>query len=675
MRGRSVERQEEIVFDEEALGTAVSAAAVKVADLDVAPEVALREAEMSARALSSIEAYARERQVALSRRANDAVVVRGALREAAAAACVDENSSPSSLALGLLASRSAFSRVRSDEPAWQSAGDQAWRALRALEAVETIDELHCVRLCASYEALRSVSRSEAHEASSGVSECCERVGKAVGACKRAEASVRKCRAAVGRAGEAARVADAERVAAARASARARSDFEALSSPSSSSSKQPGNGEAARKAAAAREKAQLSERRCDERSRDARARVARETFELRTAADAAIRAVREKEATECAATEAALRLRRDFATPRALEALREIARYERGHLEAKLKLVSDLDRILDETPARPEEHRRREPLAGRALELLQECVAKDYYAHRDESPSDAAVDAHVQALFAGGSTQDLPPLAAPGNHESKRRDVLRDAAAAAGFDEDSTRRLAAGVLRDEDRPPERDATAEALIRYVDRSRERAATVAKALNRQRSKSTAVGSIRALEALAALATHVVRACRAAGDGHTPGVILMLTQTFYFVEGRTGHDEDVRHRADRVYLKDKLSDDFLLRSNDDAFWRHCLAEAALSAVASTTVGYKPYWDLLFTEVQADVANDVHRAVHAQLAAFLFAMRDLGAAKKDVRAFALAMCAEYQLPWRDRATLLAPYDDDEEEEDTTTTTTTQANL
>lgn len=618
----------------------------------------------------------------------------------------------SSWGSALLSSQGSGRRSRSDEASWgrpRGSEDAVWHGLRALEALESAEELDCGRLAASYDSLRQAAKAEAVTASAVVTDSAEQLQRASAASRRAEMAVRRCRASVAKAKDAASQTEAERLEAARlaneALAKAVRDVEALprhegERPQKSSrggsmllktsATSPPGVEAARKASVAAERARSTERRCADKVKEAYARVGRETSELRAAADAAIAALREQERRELSVADTTFKIQRDVARPRALEALREIARYERGHLEAKLARLDDLDRALErrlEPPARrrPTSQRRARPLVGRALELLRDCLELEYYSKHsnDEARGDEdAIDEHVAALFDEAPRDPLPALAAPRRSpESQRADALRDAAQAAGFDRDGAGRLAGAVLaagglpRPLEHRREPPPAARALVAFVEDSGDRAAAVARSLNRQRSKRTAAASLEALEALAFVASRLVEVCCARGDAHTPGVILMLSQTF-FVDGApaealqpssepgtSADDDERRRRVRRVYLKDKLDDDFRLR-HDDRLWRACIAEAALNAVASTTVHYRPYWDVVFAADQAEVVADVHRCVHAQLAAFLFAMRDLGAPKDQVRKFALAVAADYQLPCRDRLDLLGPYENDDDDDD-----------
>lgn len=645
------------------------------------------------------------RRASLSRRSTEASAARNALRDEEHASSGGGGESATSggwsSALTVLSGQARRSRSDESNRASGQSEEAVWVGLRTLESLETVEELHCSRLAASYESLKLVVKAEVNEAANELAACTERLNKSVSSCRRSEALVRRCRASLAKAKDAATHTEAERLEAARvaneATAKAVRDIEALSrsrddlEPGERRSRQPGllakataatgtssssvtAAETARKASAAAERARSVERRCAERVKEAYMRVGRETNELRSSADAAIGAIRDKERCEVSVVEASLKIKRDFARPRALEALREIARYERGHLEAKLALLDELDAALDAanderpTKPRPSSQRRRAPKVSRALELLHDCLVHDYYSKGDEPPprglDEDAIDAHVSALFLGVGEDDgkeqLPPLSA---QRTTRADELRDAASLAGFDADAASRLAASVLATGPTvvaPP----AARALLDFVADSRDRAAAVARALNRQRSKQTATASLEALEALAALVTRLVAVCTAAGDAHTPGIVLMLAQTF-FVDGHqapaTAEDAERTRRTSRLYLKDKLGDDFVLRT-DVRLWRACLDEAALSAVSSTTRHYPPYWDLVFTDKLSDVANDVHRCVHAQLAAFLFAMRDLGAPNRQVRKFAIDISADYQLTCRDRLALLAPYDDEQQD-------------
>lgn len=589
-------------------------------DEDVVAEVAVREFEKSAVALASIEAYAREKQAAVSRQSVDAAAARAAVKESG---------------------DSWYSKKRRSQPK----GDRVSRAIAVLEALEALEEDNCHKLKSSYESLRAAARTDAQEAGSAVADSSDRLNRYASNARRAEQAVRRARLAVHKAQEAASVAEDDQAEAARtcavAAAKAMQEFELAS-----------NSDAARRTSQAADRAQLAERRCQERVRESYARVNRETAELRSAADAAVRAVAEREKCERAAADASLKLVRDFAEPRALEALRELARYERGRIEAKIALLDKLEAVVDEPPVRPPLARRKR-CVGRALELLKEA--------RDEAPQpqqssahDAAIDAHLGLLFADSDRlDDVPEL--PAQQNEKRRDVLRAAAAAAGFDAEAASKLAAGVLgrRTQSAPlPTVDhPVSNALVTYVDESRDRAAAVARAMNRQRSKQTAVPSKRALQALAAVANTIIQVCRQTRDDHTPGVVLMLAQTFYL----GGPD-----RTSRKYLKDYLHDDFL---HDRHFLQSCVAQAARTAVKATTGNYPPYWDIIFSDKQAEVASHVHRAVHAQLAAFCFALHDLGLPNSDVTHFASLMCHDYQLPCQERAVLLAPYRDEDGED------------
>ena len=114
------------------------------------------------------------------------------------------------------------------------------------------------------------------------------------------------------------------------------------------------------------------------------------------------------------------------------------------------------------------------------------------------------------------------------------------------------------------PPlsEPDAVADRVVAYVSQGDRfsfsteraapaagaRAAAVIRALNRQRSRQTALPDALRLRALARVCLACLDACSRANDVRAPAVLAMLAQTFYVDHGEGARDE-------RLYLGDLLA------------------------------------------------------------------------------------------------------------------------
>ena len=559
-----------------------------------------------------------------------------------------------------------------------------------------------------FERLRQESKIAHLESSTVVHELSERLARQRSSCKRAQFRVSKFRADVKRSSEIEKQLRLERDDAKRASALASERAIAEYHNLTAADRGTAQSEAARRASDAANRAAALEKRASDRLEDASRKARSDVADLTLAADAAVEALYETERCEADVARAVRRLRRQVAAPKLFHSLREIAAAEKSQLLSKLQRLQDLEAFLDD-----EEHLDEVPFAKKKSPKVSSPSSsspkKDFVVSPRKNKKDQEKKKPTKSCKSM-MMLDLRKVDEPRRvgralellREAQQREHLQHPETPEGRGqkaEDLTqhfprrlRHMMASEPKLEDKTPEDDvyldkmlhkifcalppnpddplavdspflAAAAVMKRIADI--QSANAVARALNRMRTTSNAkLSSLAALEALGRVCDVVFKACREAGPGkagHTPAVVLMLSQTFYVdgceeegwteVVGSSGAEaeEERRKRTRRVYLKDKLGP----LSFDDGLWEDSMRAAALDAVAATTQHDPPYIDLVFSDRQRDVAASVHQAVQAQLCAFCFSMRDFGAEPLDVANFAVAMARDYQLPKQDRASLL----------------------
>jgi hypothetical protein len=567
---------------------------------------------------------------------------------------------------------------RLDEPA----ADGVDSALSALAALAADASRHDDETARAYESLRRALSSDAAEANASLREAHALLTNARGAARTAESQLASRRAALVRADEAARKAadDAEdaRGATEAAEANARADVPQ---------------EVARAAALARDRARTHERRCGERARESARLSGHARGEVAAAADGAIQALDQSERAEAVCSVALHELRSSLAAPRVLGALRAISAAERAASDARRLKLDALDAALDAAEARAEPPRRPPPTrVAKALGLLRDAARRREAGdiHTGAGPAlDADVDAALRSLFAeaDAGAASPPPVEVAATAEAKRRSstaAVDDEApveprvslveqASQSLDEavETVGGALEGLLGDAPPAPplsEPDAVADRVVAYVSQGDRfsfsteraapaagaRAAAVIRALNRQRSRQTALPDALWLRALARVCLACLDACARANDVRAPAVLAMLAQTFY-----VDHDEGARDQ--RLYLGDLLGQHETWASQQ--FWERSTASAVLDAVDASRLEGDRHGDLLFSSGAQDAARRVHLCVHAQLAAFCVSMKAFGAPLAEIRRHACQTCARYQLPAEDLRVLLRDYDEPAGEE------------
>ena len=438
--------------------------------------------------------------------------------------------------------------------------DSALGALAALAADGAKQDDATAR---AYESLRRALNADAAEANASLRETHSLLTNARGAARTAESQLAQRRAALQRADAAAQKASEDAVDACRAMEAAE-----LNAREDASSSQ------------ARDRARTHERRCGERARESARLSGHARGEVAAAADGAIQAIDQSERAEAVASVALHELRSSLAAPRVLGALRAISAAERAASDARRLKLDALDAVLDAAEARAESPRRPPPTrVAKALGLLRDAArrrdAGDIYTGAGPS-LESDVDAALRALFAdadvgaavdadagaavdAGAALDAgaaspPPIEVAVTAEAKRRSstaAVDDEApveprvslveqASASLDEavETVGEALEGLLGDAPPAPPAgnapDAVADRVVAYVSQGDRfafsteraapaagaRAAAVIRALNRQRSRQTALPDALRLRALARVCLACLDACARANDVRAPAV-----------------------------------------------------------------------------------------------------------------------------------------------------------
>jgi hypothetical protein len=142
---------------------------------------------------------------------------------------------------------------------------------------------------------------------------------------------------------------------------------------------------------------------------------------------------------------------------------------------------------------------------------------------------------------------------------------------------------------------------------------------------------------------------------------MVMMLAQTFYFLDSDSQQSED---RSNRIYPKDKLCSHPIWLDED--FWVQALFQCVTDSLSNSgvimrvrvkksvaTKGNKMKWHDLRPIDRVDAAAQVHAVIFSQLGALAHSMVEFGCSVKKACQFVRRLSVRHQLPLSQRAMLL----------------------
>ena len=194
----------------------------------------------------------------------------------------------------------------------------------------------------------------------------------------------------------------------------------------------------------------------------------------------------------------------------------------------------------------------------------------------------------------------------------------------------------------------------------RGRGYRASTCYALNNHRGKNTQLNWKIQFDSLCRVLHALLDGCdREAADVANAKMVMMLAQTFYYVENDNGSQD----RTNRLYLKDKLCGHKIWLDED--FWIQALFQCITDSLANSGVvlkvrikksekNRKMRWHDLNYKDRGDAAAQIHSIVFSQLGALSHSMVEFGCSVEQACSFVRRLSIRHQLPLSQRSMLLS---------------------
>ncbi len=194
----------------------------------------------------------------------------------------------------------------------------------------------------------------------------------------------------------------------------------------------------------------------------------------------------------------------------------------------------------------------------------------------------------------------------------------------------------------------------------RGRGYRASTCYALNNHRGKNTQLYSKLQYDGLCRILNALLDGCdREAADVANAKMVMMLAQTFYFIENNDGSDD----RTNRKYPKEKLCHNSIWLDED--FWTQALFQCVTDSISNSGVmvrvrvkksekNKKIKWHDLNYKDRSDAAAQIHSVIFSQLGALSHSMVEFGCSVEQACAFVRRLSVRHQLPLAQRSMLLS---------------------
>jgi hypothetical protein len=204
--------------------------------------------------------------------------------------------------------------------------------------------------------------------------------------------------------------------------------------------------------------------------------------------------------------------------------------------------------------------------------------------------------------------------------------------------------------------------EAVGEKTVRARGYRASTCYAMNNFRGKVSQLKTEEQFHGLCKVLESLLDGCdREPADVANAKMVMMLAQTFYFLDSNSQHSED---RSNRIYPKDKLCSHPIWLDED--FWVQALFQCVTDSLSNSgvimrvrvkksvaTKGNKMKWHDLRPIDRVEAAAQVHAVIFSQLGALAHSMVEFGCSVKKACQFVRRLSVRHQLPLSQRAMLL----------------------
>lgn len=275
---------------------------------------------------------------------------------------------------------------------------------------------------------------------------------------------------------------------------------------------------------------------------------------------------------------------------------------------------------------------------------------------------AVLNAHSEGIGVGIGVAGMAELSSFSERNDNDEDKI--------YDRESLEK-AVGVLfnpnfSDEESKTIFDGSVELLSKAVGEKTVRArgyrASTCYAMNNFRGKVSQLKNEEQLDGLCKVLQSLLDGCdREPADVANAKMVMMLAQTFYFLDSDSQHSED---RSNRIYPKDKLCSHPIWLDED--FWVQALFQCVTDSLSNSgvimrvrvkksvaTKGNKMKWHDLRPIDRVDAAAQVHAVIFSQLGALAHSMVEFGCSVKKACQFVRRLSVRHQLPLSQRAMLL----------------------
>jgi hypothetical protein len=275
---------------------------------------------------------------------------------------------------------------------------------------------------------------------------------------------------------------------------------------------------------------------------------------------------------------------------------------------------------------------------------------------------AVLNAHSEGIGVGIGVAGMAELSSFSERNENDEDKI--------YDRESLEK-AVGVLfnptfSDEESKTIFDGSVELLSKAVGEKTVRArgyrASTCYAMNNFRGKVSQLKNEEQLNGLCKVLQSLLDGCdREPADVANAKMVMMLAQTFYFLDSDSQQSED---RSNRIYPKDKLCSHPIWLDED--FWVQALFQCVTDSLSNSgvimrvrvkksvaTKGNKMKWHDLRPIDRVDAAAQVHAVIFSQLGALAHSMVEFGCSVKKACQFVRRLSVRHQLPLSQRAMLL----------------------
>ena len=333
-------------------------------------------------------------------------------------------------------------------------------------------------------------------------------------------------------------------------------------------------------------------------------------------------------------------------------LKELVRLERESINERLRLIDELDDVIERVDVRSDLNMFIEHEKGELLNGSSKLGDND---DGGVASALAVLNSHGEGIGVGIGVAGMAELSSFSGWNDDVEGVTYDREEL----ED-----AVGVLFNESEDEAKFSKAvQFLTKAVGeksiRARGYRASTCYAMNNYRGKVTQLKNEDQLDGMCKVLRSLLNGCdRESADIASAKMVMMLAQTFYIPK------DDCDDRATRIYPKDQLSAHAIWLDED--FWVQALFQCVTDSLSNSGVmvrvrirksaankNGKMKWHDLKPSDRTDAASQVHAVIFAQLGALAHSMVEFGCSVEKACHFVRRLSVRHQLPLNQRALLL----------------------